>query len=216
VVSDVDVLRTLSDRDWRSGLAEAFKVAAIRDAEFLLWLEAHAESLRGRNMAAMEWLVRRCAALHCRHIVTGGDPFESGNARPLDFGHWSAHRIEALSGFALRHGEAVAVGVALDLLYASRQGFVRRPEAEAVIRAMAACGLPVWDETLACVAADGAPAVLGGIEEFRRHLGGELRVTLPAPLGTSCEVTCLDRTVLAEAIGELRSLAAGIAGGPVP
>jgi 3-dehydroquinate synthase len=210
VINDLEALRLLSDRDWIAGIAEAFKVGAICDADFLTWLEQHADSLRNRDMAAMETLVVRSATLHCEHIAAGGDAFEHGSARPLDFGHWAAHKLEALSGFALRHGEAVAVGIALDLLYATRQGLLGRPEAEEVVRAMRRCGLPVWDAHLTRRAADGSPLILAGIEEFRQHLGGQLHVTLPAPLGQRCEVTCIDRAAMSDAIGDLATLHAAL------
>jgi len=216
VVNDVEMLGTLSDRDWCAGIAEAFKVAAIRDEGFLAWLEATATRLRARDVAAMEYLIRHCADLHCRHIAAGGDPFEWGSARPLDFGHWSAHKLEALSGFSLRHGEAVAMGVALDLLYAVGQGYVAQTEAERMLRAMARCGLPLWHASLDCRAADGTPAVLAGIEEFRLHLGGDLHVTLPAPLGRSRDVTQLDAALVVEALGRLRGLQAGLSEGIAP
>lgn len=215
VVNDVLLLTTLADRDWCAGIAEAFKVAAIRDRGFLGWLADAAGRLRARDLAAMEYLVRHCAGLHCRHIATGGDPFERGSARPLDFGHWSAHKLEALSGFSVRHGEAVAIGMAMDLLYAVRLGSVDRPGAERVLRAMAACGLPLWHASLEALAADGTPAVLAGIEEFRVHLGGDLHVTLPAPLGESLDVTELKHGLVIDAIAELRRRHAEFAqGGP--
>ena len=68
------------------------------------------------------YLIRRCAELHMRQIAMGGDPFETGSARPLDYGHWSAHKLEVLSGHELRHGEAVAIGMALDARYSVCKG----------------------------------------------------------------------------------------------
>ncbi|MBN2452196.1 MAG: 3-dehydroquinate synthase [Lentisphaeria bacterium] len=206
VINDSRFLRTLSPRDWTAGIAEAFKVAAIRDAGFLDWLENHAEQLAARNMAGMETLIRRCAALHCNHIASSGDPFETGSARPLDFGHWAAHRLETLTDYALRHGEAVAIGIALDLLYAARRGYILHAEALRVIRAMARCGLPVWHAALGACHANGIPAVLDGIEEFRLHLGGRLHVTFPCPLGSRREVTEIDRSLMRDCITELTSL----------
>jgi 3-dehydroquinate synthase len=216
VINDLATLRTLSDRDWISGIAEAFKVAAIRDGAFLAWLEDQADALRGRDMAAMETLVARCAALHCAHIAQGGDAFECGSARPLDFGHWAAHKLEEMSGFALRHGEAVAVGIALDLLYAVRLGLVEYSAAAGLIRGMCRCGLPVWDATLTRQAADGSPAVLAGIEEFRQHLGGQLHITLPAPIGQRREVTRIDRAAMVAALDDLAALHAALRPEPVP
>ena len=72
----------------------------------------------------MRRLIRRCAELHVDHIAGGGDPFERGSARPLDFGHWSAHKLEQLTQYQLSHGEAVAVGIALDTLYSKRCGLL--------------------------------------------------------------------------------------------
>ncbi len=63
--------------------------------------------------------IRSSVLMHLEHITKGGDPFEAREARPLDFGHWSAHKLEALSGYALRHGEAVSIGVALDTAYST-------------------------------------------------------------------------------------------------
>jgi 3-dehydroquinate synthase len=62
-------------------------------------------------------MIRRCAELHMRQIAHGGIHFEMGSARPLDYGHWSAHKLEALTAHELRHGEAVAIGLALDSRY---------------------------------------------------------------------------------------------------
>jgi hypothetical protein len=70
-------------------MAEAVKVALIRDAVFFDWLEANAEALRNCESAAMRHMIRRCAELHMQQIGQGGDPFETGSARPLDYGHWS-------------------------------------------------------------------------------------------------------------------------------
>ncbi|MBY0429589.1 MAG: 3-dehydroquinate synthase, partial [Rhodospirillales bacterium] len=124
VVNDLAFLDTLPARDRLAGMAEAVKVAAIRDGEFLDWLDAEAEALAAFDPAAMAYMIRRCAELHMRHIATAGDPFESGSARPLDFGHWAAHKLEMLSAHRLRHGEAVAIGMALDTLYAARTGLL--------------------------------------------------------------------------------------------
>lgn len=196
VITDFNLLTTLSDRDWIAGAAEAFKVAAIKDLDFLGWLVASAAVLRRRDRPAMEELVHRCATLHLEHIAANGDPFEQGAARPLDFGHWSAHKLESLTNHELRHGEAVAVGIVLDLRYAAALGFVSRDDADCVIAGMRTLGLPVWHEALGCCDPAGRPFILEGIEEFREHLGGRLAVTLPKPLGARIEVDQLDETLL--------------------
>ncbi len=204
VVNDATFLPTLSDKDWRNGIAEAVKVAAIKDAAFLAWLEAHADALRTRDLDAMEAMVERTAALHLAHIAGAGDPFEQGSARPLDFGHWSAHRLEAMTCYQLSHGEAVAVGVALDTVYASLVGLVTPPECTRVVALLRDCGLRVWSDELSLRGTDGRLAVLEGLRQFREHLGGELCVTFPKGLGAKAELHELDEDLLERAVTLLR------------
>ena len=110
VINDFNLLATLSPRQKRSGYVEAVKVACIRDAQFFDELERDAGKLTAFVPDAMKFLIQRCAELHLDHIAASGDPFESGSARPLDFGHWAAHKLEQLSHFGISHGEAVAIG----------------------------------------------------------------------------------------------------------
>jgi len=111
VLNDFELLGGLAPRDRLAGIAEAIKVALIRDRDFFVWLEANADRLATFEPAAEEQMIRRSAELHMHQIAHGGDPFELGSARPLDFGHWSAHKLEELSHNELRHGEAVAIGM---------------------------------------------------------------------------------------------------------
>lgn len=200
VVDDLDLLETLSARDRTAGIAEAIKVAAIRDAGFFAWLDGNAAALAEGDAVAIETMVRRCAELHLAHIRQGGDPFENGTARPLDFGHWAAHELESMTDGALRHGEAVAIGIALDTRYAVTTGRLAESAGDAVQRVLAAVGLPRWHEALARVDASGRLAVLRGLDEFREHLGGELTVTLLAELGRGVEVHAMDEQHIAAAI----------------
>ena len=137
VVNDATFLPTLSDKDWRNGIAEAVKV----DEAFLNWLWGRADALRMRDLDAMAEMVERTAALHLAHIANAGDPFEQGSARPLDFGHWSAHRLEAMTCYQLSHGEAVAIGIALDMVYASLMDLVTPSECARVVALLRDCGL---------------------------------------------------------------------------
>ena len=104
VLNDLDFIMTLPQRDKVAGMAEAVKVSLIRDAEFFVWLERHMDDLATFERGAMAYMIRRCAELHMRQISQGGDPFESGSARPLDYGHWSAHKLESMTRHHLRHG----------------------------------------------------------------------------------------------------------------
>jgi 3-dehydroquinate synthase len=189
VLNDVLFLTTLDQRDWIGGVSEAFKVAVLKDAAFFQELESSAEALAARDLDAMARVVQRCAVLHLEHIRQSGDPFEFGSARPLDFGHWSAHKLETLSNYELRHGEAVAIGIALDLFIAARMNLISLEDCERVCSAMERCGLLLWHPSLVRKSpATGTLAVVAGLEEFRQHLGGRLTVTLPEGLGRKREV----------------------------
>jgi 3-dehydroquinate synthase len=200
VINDTAFLSTLEPRDQRSGMAEAVKVALIRDPVFFDWLEAQARELRAFEPKAVDYLVRRAGEIHLRHIGTAGDPFERGSARPLDFGHWAAHKLESLCDHELRHGEAVAIGMALDSRYSSMQGMLPEPELERICALLEALGFSLWHPALARLDADEQPAVLAGLREFREHLGGELTVTLLQSIGRGLEVHDMDAATVVAAL----------------
>jgi 3-dehydroquinate synthase len=204
VVSDARFLERLPARDRRAGLAEAIKVAIIRDAAFFDAIEAAGPALGAMDLDATEEVVRRCAALHLRHIATGGDPFELGSARPLDFGHWAAHKLESMTAHELRHGEAVALGIVLDSRYAVLAGLLPEAACARIHRLMGTLGLPRWHDALAIRGAGGALAVLDGLDEFREHLGGELTVTLARGVGEAVEVHQMDAALIEQAIAWMR------------
>lgn len=204
VVNDGSFLPTLTDTDWRNGIAEAVKVAAIKDARFFEWLESHADELRMRDLETMLAMIERSAELHLFHIARGGDAFEHGSARPLDFGHWSAHRLESLTCYQLSHGEAVAVGVALDAIYAELTGVLSSAESGRIIEVLRACGLRIWCDELVLRGTDGRLALMEGLRQFREHLGGQLCVTLPDAIGSKIEIHEMDEALIEKAITVLR------------
>lgn len=207
VLNDFNFLTTLSDRDWRSGMAEAIKVALLKDAGFFASLEESAEALVARDMAAMSKLVYRCAQLHLNHIANGGDPFEAGSSRPLDYGHWAAHKLEALSGYSLRHGEAVAIGMALDSTYAYLKGFLAEADWQRIIGLIQKLGFAISHSFLSFKSLENAyPVVLDGLTEFREHLGGKLTITLLRQIGQSFDVHEIDQTAMLKSIELLEKL----------
>jgi 3-dehydroquinate synthase len=193
VFNDYFFLTTLSDEDWRSGMSEAIKVALIKDPVFYQWLKENAVALSQRNMEAMEYLVKQCAVLHLQHIASG-DPFEMGSSRPLDFGHWSAHKLEQLSGFSIRHGEAVALGIALDTAYSYLSGRLSETDARSVIDLLQILGFAITHPLME-IKDDHSP-VLQGLNEFREHLGGRLTIMLLQSVGKGVEVHELDTELL--------------------
>ncbi|MFM1769748.1 MAG: 3-dehydroquinate synthase [Verrucomicrobiota bacterium] len=203
VINDFDLLATLPPRDKRAGYIEAVKVACIRDAAFFERLEQDAAALARCEPAAMEHLIERCAELHLNHIATGGDPFELGSARPLDFGHWAAHKLEPLSEYRLRHGEAVAIGIALDVIYSRRIGLLEAAAAERILHLIETLGFDLFAPELGHRDADGIYVVLKGLEEFREHLGGQLTLTLLQAIGRGVEVHEVHFPTMLESIREL-------------
>ena len=199
------MLATLEPQDKRTGYVEAVKVACIRDAAFFNELERDAEKLISFEPAAMKHLIRRCAELHLDHITDGGDPFEMGSARPLDFGHWAAHKLEQLSHFQISHGDAVAIGIALDVIYSRDTGLLAAPACERILKLLERLGFKLFaDELLNTDHADQL-TILSGLEEFREHLGGELTITLLNEIGRGIEVHEMDSKKIVEAIHELRA-----------
>ncbi|GGK33810.1 3-dehydroquinate synthase [Deinococcus malanensis] len=209
VLNDLDFLTTLEERDWSGGLSEAVKVALLKDPEFFVFLEEHAQQLRARDLDAMAHAVFRCAELHVQHIGNSGDPFEAGSSRPLDFGHWAAHKLEALTHHALRHGEAVAVGIALDSTYAYLVGMLPESDWKRILGVLEGLGLPVFVPELETEGSVRTSGVLAGLQEFREHLGGRLTVTLLEGIGRPVEVHEMDLDVLRESVGMLKNLHTG-------
>jgi len=200
VINDFAMLASLPDREKRAGYIEAIKVALIRDKSFFEWIEHNLAGLQTFDPAVVEDLIHRCADAHVRHIATGGDPFEMGSARPLDFGHWSAHKLEQLSEFRIHHGEAVAIGIGLDVVYSSLVHHLSPETAERILNLIKALGFDLYAPELTKKDADGNWVVLKGLDEFREHLGGTLAITLLKEIGRGFEVDQMDKEQIVKAI----------------
>lgn len=195
VFNDFEFLKSLPAGEWRSGIAEALKVSLIKDESFFNWLEQHAKLLTSRDMPAMQYLIRRCAELHLQHIASG-DPFEKGSSRPLDFGHWSAHKLEQLTNFSIRHGEAVALGIALDSTYSQLSGRISLVELDRILQLITAFGFQI-SHPLLKIDDENSP-LLQGLNEFREHLGGKLTIMLLSSIGKGEEVNEMNAQMLKE------------------
>jgi 3-dehydroquinate synthase len=207
VINDFQLLGPLPPRDKRAGFVEAVKVACICDAAFFAELERDAPALAAFAPEPVKRLIHRCAELHLDHIATSGDPFESGSARPLDFGHWAAHKLEQLSRFTLSHGEAVAVGIAIDVLYSRNTGLLDAASAARILDLLERLGFVLFADELLNADNTDLPLILSGLEEFREHLGGELSVTLLTGIGHAVQAHTMDAPPIAAAVAELRARA---------
>lgn len=207
VVNDFSLLETLPERERRNGIIEAIKVSLIRDRKFFEEMEAAADALARLEQPILERVVQRSAELHVEHIALGGDPFELGSARPLDFGHWAAHKLEQITHFEVSHGEAVAIGMALDLIYSAKKGVLDRRTAERILRLIERVGFESFHPQLLTPGKSGDAVILEGLEEFREHLGGELTVTLVPEIGQKVEVHEMDRELILAAMHDLQERA---------
>ena len=207
VINDSAFLDALPAREKRGGMAEAVKVALIRDGEFFAWIEREAEALARFAPNVVDAMISRCAKLHMRQIMHGGDPFEQGSARPLDFGHWAAHKLEGLTRHDLRHGEAVAIGIALDTRYSVLAGLLADGTDVRVADLLTRLGFTLWHDALDLRDHRRRRRVLEGLAEFQEHLGGELTVTLLEGIGRGIEVHAIDAALVDQSIRWLRARA---------
>ncbi|GIV33133.1 MAG: 3-dehydroquinate synthase [Chitinophagales bacterium] len=209
VINDCQFLTTLDNRDWRAGIAEAIKVALIKDAAFFRFIQTSTLALVARDLQVMQQLIYRCAALHLQHIANG-DPFETGSSRPLDFGHWASHKLEWLTNYSIRHGEAVAIGICLDATYSYLAGLLSRSDLDDIIHLIAQLGFQLYLPELTSYLnnPDHPRSILSGLKEFREHLGGRLTVMLLNAIGQGVEVHEMDPPRIKEAISLLRTFQA--------
>ncbi|WP_010180832.1 3-dehydroquinate synthase [Aquimarina agarilytica] len=201
VINDQTFLTTLSDRHWRSGISEAIKVALIKDSLFFNWIEDHITLLNNRDPETMNNLIFKCAQLHTAHIG-GGDPFEKGSSRPLDFGHWAAHKLEYLTNYELTHGEAVAIGIALDSCYSYCIGYLSENELKRILHCFNNLGFelscPLLLDPLDINRIN--QKLITGLEEFREHLGGVLTIMLLRGIGQGEEIHEIEKSKLDQSI----------------
>jgi 3-dehydroquinate synthase len=205
VVNDLLFLHSLPPRARRAGLIEAVKVSLIRDAGFFEFIAARVDALARFEPEPFEAVIRESARQHLQHIATAGDPFERGSARPLDFGHWSAHKLEQMSQFALNHGEAVAIGMALDLIYARRSGILTEAAAERILDVLRRLGFALYTPVLDERDSAGRSLIVQGLDEFREHMGGQLTIPMIHGPGDRVDVHAIDATIVEESIRELKS-----------
>lgn len=141
VYSDVKFLETLPEDEYKNGLVEVVKYAAIEDVTLLTFLENNIEAVRGRDQAILEDIVERSSRI--KKGIVEIDEREGGIRRMLNFGHTIGHAIEAESGFSVPHGYAVSIGMIAAMTISERlHGFPKeeRVRIEGVLRAL---GVPV-------------------------------------------------------------------------
>ncbi len=200
VISDYNFLRSLNSSDKRAGMAEAVKIALVKDKDFFDFLYRQRHVLANFEDQPLQTLIEQCAKLHLEHIAEGGDPFEQGSARPLDFGHWIAHKLEELSHNKIKHGEAVAIGIAVDSHYSYQLGWLSEEKLKQILELLTTLGFVLNSPLLNKVNLEAA------LDEFRQHLGGFLTITLPKEIGVGQEVECIDIVMMENSIHSITAL----------
>jgi 3-dehydroquinate synthase len=176
VLADVDTLATLPKAHLAAGMAEAVKHGVIADAAYLDAVLADADAVRARDLDALERVVTRGAGI--KETIVAEDPREAGRRAVLNFGHTVGHAVEARSGYAFSHGEAVAIGMAVEARLAERLGLARPGLLGAVRAALERFGLPVAvPEDLA--AAD----LLEAMQGDKKVRARSVRFALPSAIG---------------------------------
>jgi 3-dehydroquinate synthase len=205
VINDFEFLKALDDRNWRAGIAEAIKVSLIKDKDFFDYIKENIKGFVERDMVPMQRQIYKCAELHLNHIASG-DPFEMGSSRPLDFGHWSAHKLEQLTDFSVLHGEAVAIGIAIDSIYSHKIGLLSETELKEILECIHGLGFPMFHEKLLSNLDQptNQGSLLRGLTEFQEHLGGKLTIMLLEKVGKGKEVNEIDLKIMKESIHYLR------------
>lgn len=202
VINDAGFLTTLPQREFVCGFSEAVKVSLLKDAAEFDSLCRSAKQIARRDMQVACAAIHSSCQMHLQHITQGGDPFETLEARPLDFGHWSAHRLESMTGYKIRHGEAVGIGVTLDCIYSTLVHGFPESDCKRVCKCLRELGMPLWNEAM-----DDFQTLLSGLEEFRQHLGGRLTVTMLQAVGYPINVHQIDHKAMLAASKKLKAIA---------
>jgi 3-dehydroquinate synthase len=177
VLIDLDVLATLPDREYRSGLAEVVKYGVILDAEFFAYLEQHVKGLLARDLDVLEHIIARSCRLKA-DVVEQDEREETGVRAVLNYGHTFCHAIETVTGYGhYLHGEAVAIGMVCASRLAERlgrvdAGFIHRQQ-----RLLEVLDLPTTCGALA------PEALLAAMQRDKKAEHGRLRFVLPSRLG---------------------------------
>lgn len=173
VMIDPAVLATLPAEEVRCGVAEMIKHGIIGDPDLFVELETIADY----GLKIEDYKLQIARALRVKIDIVEGDPFEEGARALLNLGHTVGHALERLSGFKLRHGEAVSIGMVAEARIAVELGRADRTLAERIETVLAAWGLPVRSPPFA------AAAIWEAMAHDKKRRGRALRFALPYAIG---------------------------------
>jgi len=168
VLADTDTLKTLPERELRSGLAEVIKHGLIRDAGFFTWIEANIERLLARDAEALEHAVLR--SVEIKADIVAKDEREDGLRKVLNFGHTFGHAIETGLGYgAWLHGEAVAAGMVMATDLSRQLGYLSEADVARIRSLLQRAGLPTTAKGIAPERMQQLMSVDKKVKEGRMH-----------------------------------------------
>ena len=206
ILNDFSFIRTLPKRDIIAGISEIVKVALIKDKKTFEYIEKNSSKIAQLDWDIIEEIIVQSAIFHLDHIGKGGDPFERGSSRPLDFGHWSAHRLEHISSYYIRHGDAVAMGIALDSYISFLINLLDEKDMLRIINCLKKIGFQLFDESMQKTNDKGELLLISGLAEFQEHLGGKLTVLMLKKIGTGLDIHHLKEQHIKQAINFLQQI----------
>ncbi len=176
VLADIETLRTLSEREYRAGLAEVVKYGLIYDVGFLEWLEEHTDALANREESAIVHAVKRSCQIKAEVVAT--DEREAGLRAILNLGHTFGHAIETAAGYGTwLHGEAVAAGMSVAADMSAQLGWISAADRDRAVRLLGRFGLPTDAPKI------GAARAMQLMGMDKKVLEGRVRLVLLRELG---------------------------------
>jgi 3-dehydroquinate synthase len=193
---DPQMLRTLPDREFQSGMAEVVKYGAIADASFFADLERDAVAIQARENSVIQAIVQRCCRI--KADVVEQDEFERTGVRAtLNYGHTFAHAFEAVAGYgSWLHGEAVAAGMVCASRLAERKSMITSDLTDRLIRLLKQFQLPTDRDSAWSI-----DALIDAMQRDKKASAGRLRFILPTNLGSVLMVNDVDETLVRDVLG---------------
>ncbi len=197
VFMDMAFLKTLTSREFGTGLAEIVKYGIIDDPELLNSLEGEAEAIRNRDMSLLEEIIARSCRI--KKGIVEIDEMEKGVRRILNFGHTIGHAIEAESGYSIPHGNAISMGMAASAILSERLKYLPSGDRERITSLIRAMGLP--DRIPNNLSPEG---IFSRIERDKKKTGDTIHFVLLKKIGIPFMSGGVPETLIRETVEALR------------
>lgn len=184
VYMNMEVLKTLDDEQFASGMGEVLKTALIRDGAFYEWIINHMEPIMDRTAAVLTKMIQKCCQI--KSAVVESDPTEQGERAILNLGHTVGHAIEKLKDFQLLHGHCVALGTIAAAFISFKRGYLSTEEFYEIRDMNVGFDLPIFFDGIS------SEDVLEATKSDKKMVNGQIRFVLLKKIGQAvidCTVT---------------------------